>query len=189
VVVRYQDSQTHKTVFTGGTKGLSDFGPTGLARKEFNIMKVMSKFGVIEFRGATKTLVPGSVLEVISPESAVWEGTRSIYPFIFTSDSAWNVDVCAEVPEGYNIVGVYDESGEFIPSSACSQTFVSGEAKTIAFEVQETGSPEPSFDATLTMRSPKGKKVVKKMQSFDFRKKTFVDELKKAKALVRNKSK
>jgi hypothetical protein len=190
VVVRYQDSETHKTVYTGGTKGLSNFGVrTGLARMEFNIIKVTSQFGAIEFRGATKTLFSGSVLEVLSPDSAIWEGTRSVYPFIFTSDSDWGVDVCGELPPGYSIVGVYDANGNLVPSAKCVQTFVKGETKTIAFEVQETGSPEPSFDATLTLRSPKGKKVVKKMQSQDFRKKTFFDEVKKAKALVKKDSK
>jgi hypothetical protein len=190
VIVRYQDSQTHKTVYTGGTKGLRNFGAkSGLAKMEFNIIKVTSKFGVIEFRGATRTLFSGSVLEVLSPDSAISEGTRSVYPFIFTSDSDWGVDVCAEVPSGYSVVGVYDANGDLLPSTNCVQTFVKGETKTIAFEVQGTGSSGPSLRTTLTVRNPKSKKVVQKMETKDFRKKTFVDEVKKAKALVKKNSK
>ena len=126
-------------------------------------------------------VVIGSILEVIAPESAVWEGISSIYPFVFTSDSNWSVDVCASVPTGYEIVGVYDENGTLVESSECVQTFVSGQSKAVAFEVVEIGSPEPSLDATLTMISPKGKKEIKAVKAHDIRRKTFDDELGKAK--------
>jgi hypothetical protein len=180
VIVRYHDSDTGKTVYTGRPKDPSDF-VNGIAVREFQIMKVYKNGVFQEFRGGSKMVVTGSILEVIEPESSIWEGTNSVYPFIFSSDSDWSVDVCAEVPSGYRIVGAYDANGNLIQSSECVQAFVRGETKTVAFEVQETGSPEPSLDATLIMTSPKGKKVTKNVKAQDIRKKTFVERLKKAK--------
>jgi hypothetical protein len=181
VIVKYYDPETEKTVYVGSPKDPSDFNSSGIATKEFQIMKVFRNGVFQEYRGGSKMVVTGSILEIITPESAVWEGTGSIYPFIFTSDSNWSVDVCASVPTGYEIVGVYDANGNLVESSECAQTFVSGETKAVAFEVVETGSPEPSLDATLTMTSPKGKKVNKALKAQDIRRKSFDDELGKAK--------
>jgi len=114
VIVKYEDTINGKVVYVGRPKGPGDF-VDGIAEKNFQIMKVYKK-GVFQgYRGGKKTVVEGSILEMITPESAIWEGTQSVYPFIFTSDSDWTVDVCARVPEGYSIVGVYDEYGDLIP--------------------------------------------------------------------------
>ena len=76
--------------------------------------------------------ITGSVLEITYPEFVEWDGTEFLYPFIFTSDSDWQVDVCGTVPQGYRIVG-----------SPCLQLFLANETKVIFFDVRETGSPEP----------------------------------------------
>jgi VCBS repeat-containing protein len=76
--------------------------------------------------------ITGSVLDITYPEEVEWDGTEFLYPFIFTSDSDWEVDVCANVPEGYRVVG-----------NPCVQLFVMNETKVIFFDVQEIGSPEP----------------------------------------------
>jgi hypothetical protein len=81
----------------------------------------------------------------------VWDAERQLYPFIFTSDSDWTVDVCAEVPVGYQIVGAYDESGDLITGSSCTQTFVTGATKVVAFEVMDVGLAEPVLSAHLTV--------------------------------------
>ena len=98
-------------------------------------------------------MVTGSYLEVVHPDFAVWEDAAAgyVYPFIFTSDSDWTVDVCAYVPTGYAIVGVYDENGDLLTDSSCAQTFVSGETKVAAFDVIEVGSPEPVLGVLLTV--------------------------------------
>jgi hypothetical protein len=180
VIARYIDSETGDTVYVGRPKSPGDF-INNIAEKELQFIKVFKKNGDIIWRGGSKIVVNGSILEVIAPDSAIWEGTQSVYPFIFTSDSNWTGDVCADVPSGYSIVGVYDENGVLIPSADCMQTFVSGEAKTVAFEVQEIGSPEPYLDATLDIVGPKGKKVKKKVKVWDIRKKTFKEKLKEKK--------
>jgi len=186
VIARYMDSERDDTVYIGRPKGPSDF-VDDIAEKKFQFIKVHKKDGTVVWRGGSKTVVNGSFLEIISPESAIWEGTQSVYPFIFTSDSNWTVDVCAEVPAGYSIVGVYDENGDLIPSAECIQAFVSGESKTVAFEVQEIGSPEPWLDATLNITSPKGKKLKKKFEAYDIRMKTFKAKLKELRAKKKNK--
>ena len=90
----------------------------------------------------------GSILDVIYPESVQWDGYNFLYPFIFISDSNWEVNVCGSVPEGYRIVG-----------SPCVQLFVANQTKVIFFDITEVGSPEP----TLSLRGnvKRGNKVQK----------------------------
>ena len=158
VIVKYYDAPSGKTVYSGKPKGPSDFDETGLAQKDFQIIQVIRKNGGVQFNGGSKTVVEGSFLEIVYPDFAVWEDVAAgyVYPFIFTSDSDWSVDVCTRVPHGYEITGVYDANGDFVPEASCAQAFVSGETKVLAFDVVETGSPEPQLTARLTVRSPHG---------------------------------
>jgi hypothetical protein len=183
-IAQYYDTEMEKTVYVGRPMDPSDF-VDGIAEKAFQVIKAIKGATVI-FKGGSKIAVTGFLLEIISPQSGIWEGTQTAYPFIFTSDSDWTVDVCAEVPSGYSIVGVYDGSGDLIPSAECVQTFVSGETKAVAFEVEEIGLQEPWLEATLDMVSPKGKKVKKKVKAEEIRKKTFYKKLKKLKANKKN---
>ena len=185
VIIRFTDPETGSTVYVGRPKDPCDYDSSGIDVKHFQIMKVYKDGLFKEYRGGRLTVVEGSILELIEPESAVWDGNSSIYPFIFTSDSNWSVDVCAKVPAGYRIVGVYDANGNLTQSSECVQAFVNGETKTMAFEVLETGSPEPSLNATLSLKSPKGKKVKKEVRASDVRKKTFKKWLSQAKAKIK----
>ena len=163
VVVKSIDAETRTIVYTGLPKSPSDFVDTNgdalgdLATKEFQVIKVIRKDGVVEFKGGKKTVVTGSILEIVYPDSTVWEGTKQIYPFIFTSDSSWTTDVCLSVPSGYKIVGVYDGNGNLFGTTSCQQTFVAQETKVVAFEVQEVSSPPPFMKAKLKMKSPNGK--------------------------------
>ena len=126
------------------------------------MIKVIKKDGTIQFSGGSKTVVMGSLVEIIYPDYAIWEAGVSsyVYPFIMTSDSNWTVDVCAEVPVGYRIVGTYDENGDFVSSAKCAQTFVAGETKVIAFEVEDIGSPEPKLSAKLRLKHACKSKVL-----------------------------
>jgi hypothetical protein len=164
VVVKFQSVDVKG--YTGLPKGPGDFidsdgdGRLDLASKEFQFIKVNRKDGSVQFQGGRKTVITGSMLEVFYPVEAVWEEgqTRYLYPFIFASDSDWQVDVCAEVPAGYDIVGVYDDSGSLVSSTDCMQAFVSGQTKVAAFEVAQTGSPpEFALDARLKARGPNGR--------------------------------
>jgi len=87
------------------------------------------------------------------PTNAVWEEglQKFVYPFVFESDSAWAVDVCAYVPQGYKIV-----------NQPCQQTFLNaGELRSILFEVNKVGSPpEWVFHARLKARGPHGSKTL-----------------------------
>ncbi len=47
------------------------------------------------------------------------------------------------------IVGVYDENGDLVSDDSCISTFVSGETKVVAFEVEDVGSPDPLLNAVL----------------------------------------
>ena len=180
VIAKFYDILTKKTVYIGRPDELSDF-TNKLASKEFQIMKVFQKGKFLEYRGGSKLVVTGSYLEVIAPESSVWEGTKAVYPFIFISDSDWTVDVCAEIPSGYKVTGVYNENGDLVSTSQCAQTLVKGQVKVIAFEVTDIGSPEPSFGTTLNLKGPKGNKQSLKLAIKDLRKSTFDAKVKEAK--------
>ena len=112
--------------------------------------------GSLNMMPARQQKITGSLLTILYPEEAVWDQGTQLYPFIFISDSDWTVDLCAEVPVGYDIVGAYDENGDLMTDSACAQTFVTGEVKVVAFDVVDIGSPEPVLGALLTVEH-KGK--------------------------------
>lgn len=162
VIVKHVDAETGKTIYTGLPKSPSDFMDTDndgigdTATKEFQVIKVIKRDGTIEFKGGSKTVVTGSMLEIISPDAAVWSGLDEVYPFIFMSDSEWTVDVCLQMPTGYSIVGTLDENGNLVSGSTCAQAFVTGQTKIVAFQVQQGGSPEPDAKATLKVKNKKG---------------------------------
>ena len=115
-------------------------------RKEVvRMTKTIKKDGSVKYEGAHRTIITGSELTIDTPDYVVWESTHELYPFIFTSDSDWTVNVCAYMPSGYQIVG-----------DSCAQVFVAGQTKALEFRVVETGSPEPNLKATIKA-SHKGK--------------------------------
>ena len=140
--------------------GVLDTGAT----KEFQIIKVIRKetdqFGepIVQLGRGSKRVVVGSYLEIIFPEFAIWEEgvTSYLYPFILTSDTEWIVDVCAEVPAGYGIIGVYDEFGTLVETAECIQTVVANTKLVVAFEVVDLASPPPVVTAKFKLRGPKG---------------------------------
>ncbi|HTH74594.1 MAG TPA: S8 family serine peptidase [Trinickia sp.] len=115
---------------------------------------------IVQYADAGKTVYTGSYLEIIYPTYTVWdEGqTKYLYPFIMSSDSEWTLDVCAAVPQGYQIVGVYDADGSLVASADCIQAGVAGETKIVAFEVLDLQSPPPRLTAKLKIKH-KGKTV------------------------------
>jgi hypothetical protein len=115
---------------------------------------------IIQYADAGKTVYTGSYLEIIYPTFTLWdEGqTRYLYPFIMSSDSEWTLDVCAAVPQGYQIVGVYDADGSLVASADCVQAGVAGETKIVAFEVVDLQSPPPRLTTKLKIKH-KGRTV------------------------------
>jgi len=93
-------------------------------------------------------VIKGSELSVFQPDEIIWTSGTEIYPFLFISDSDWNVDVCLSVPTGYQIVS----------PGACGQTLVANEAKVFEFTVKDIGSPK-NFNAHAKFTfTHKGKK-------------------------------
>ncbi len=152
VIVKAIDSVSGKTMYTGSPKGPSDF-VNGLATKDFQFICMRNATGSTSCQGGSKTTVTGSLLEIVYPLYTVWDETSEYYPFIFTSDSDWTVDLCLSVPEGYKIAD----------QSSCIQTLVAGEVATV-FTVVETGSPEPNAKIKLRashIKQAKGGKEIK----------------------------
>jgi len=152
-----KEVETSATVYSAKT--VEDFVDTNgdhardLGTAELQVIRLLKKDGSEQWSGAAKDVITGSYLEITRPDFAYWDAvTGYTYPFIFSSDSNWDVDVCAQVPQGYAIVGVFDENGSRIGGTSCVQTFVAGGVKVVAFEVVETGSPEPELRARLRTR-------------------------------------
>ena len=117
---------------------------------------MIRKDGIVQYADASKTVS----LKIIYPSFTIWEEgiTRDVYPFILTGDSDWTVDVCAAVPVGDQIVGVYDADGTLTASSQCAQAGVAGDTTIVAFSVVDLQSPPPHLTAKLTIQH-KGRTV------------------------------
>jgi hypothetical protein len=181
VIAKFVDPATGRGVYVGRELSAKDF-VNGIVTREVQVVKVVNKQGKVQYGGGTKATFTGSILEVILPDSAIWEGAQFIYPFIFTSDSEWTVDVCANVPAGYRVVGAYNDNGELVPSTTCVQSVVANQTKVIAFEVVDLESPEPSLEATLTLRNPRGKTEIHRHKTSDIRRETLDPQMRDAKA-------
>ena len=138
VIVKY--GETGNVVYTGKQKDPTDFKDTDsdmlgdLATKDFQIMKVINKDGTLDYKAGSKTVITGSILEIISPEYVIWENNETVYPFIFASDSNWTIDICISMPKGYEAV-----------EGNCTQALVANETKEVLFKIIEVGSPEPEM--------------------------------------------
>ncbi|MFC1810718.1 thrombospondin type 3 repeat-containing protein [Patescibacteria group bacterium] len=169
VIGRTIDTELSQYVYTGLPKSAEDFvvdidgdGVGDVAKKELHFIKVTKKNGDVEYKGGSKMVAVDitSELDIVYPLDATWDDSVSgyVYPFIFTSNDNWEVDVCAQLPVGYEVVGVYDENGILVTTDSCSQAFVAGETKVIAFDVVQTGSPpEWAFKAKFKVKGPSGR--------------------------------
>jgi len=173
VIAKYRDPETGSVAYSGKNKRVEDFDRTEdedkegddkaedfqpkLAHKSLKVIKTLHKDGTIRLQGGAKSVVVGSMLEIVVPDYTVWANSNETYPFIFTSKENWTVNVCLQVPQGYSIFGVYDAEGKITTNASCTQEFVEGESKVALFELVETGPPEPDVAATITTTSPEGK--------------------------------
>jgi hypothetical protein len=89
----------------------------------------------------------GSELWIFEPSYVVWDDTTEYYPFVFESDSNWEVDVCVEAPEGY----------EPADGVNCLQSFVAGEVKSLLFTIIEVGSVPGPVKTKMKFKGPNGK--------------------------------
>jgi hypothetical protein len=104
--------------------------------------------GVIDSASSAST-INGSRLDVYQPDYIDWSNPSEIYPFMFISDSDWDVNVCLSVPAGYTIAA----------PGTCDQTLVNSETKIVEFTVNDIGSPK-NFNAHATINvTHKGKKT------------------------------
>jgi len=180
VIAKYQDPGSNKTVYTGKFKNFmwnrsgcwwhwdrddDDQGgvtPPDIIRKHLRIIKMIRRNGSVKFLGGLKTIITGSQLDIYHPEYTIWEGDQELYPFVYTSEENWDVDVCMYVPQGYNLMGILDDNEEVVSTTDCVNAFVAGESKVFLFEVEDVGSPEPELSFTLRAKHKKGK--IKKLK-------------------------
>lgn len=120
-----------------------------LVSKSLRIEKTIYKNGQVKYEAGNRLVLWGSELTIDHPDYTVWSGTEELYPFTFTTNDTWDINVCLDAPAGYTIAGVMDIDGNMIEDSNCLQTLVAGESKAVLFKAIETSSPEPDFTATF----------------------------------------
>lgn len=180
VIAKYADSGM--TVYTGKFKNfkwnrsgypwhwenddddVDGYNPPQKITKHLHIIKQIRRNGEVTFLGGFRLVVSGSHLDIDHPEYMFWQDEQELYPFVFTSEEDWDVDVCISVPDGYRLVGIQDENEEVVSTSNCVHTFVAGESKVFLFDVEDLQSPEPDLSLSLnTEHEGKVTKVLKKI--------------------------
>jgi hypothetical protein len=150
VIVKYFDQQSGQVAYAGKNKNPDDFKTTTngkLATKNLKFMKTIKKdrAGRVSYQcdAGEESEYEGSYLRVTYPDTALWRDDveEYTYPFVFSTDSSWDVDVCTKVPEGYEIAGVMNEDGQIVSNNSCAHTLVAGEDKVLLFRVVDVGSP------------------------------------------------
>ena len=127
------------TVYTGlpQNPGAAQANPVTF----LDVIRAIDKDGNVTIRAGKKTVVEGSYLEIIEPDYVIWENEVELYPFLFTSDSEWNIDLCLHVPAGYAV-----HEGE------CQQLLVANETATLMLTVEDMESPEPNFSLEIKLK-------------------------------------
>ncbi|MEM2954770.1 MAG: chitobiase/beta-hexosaminidase C-terminal domain-containing protein [Candidatus Nanoarchaeia archaeon] len=132
-----------------------------LRTKNIRFVEIIKKDGSVKYEAGDRLVVPGSVLTIDMLDTTLWTDTTELYPFIFTSDSDWTVDVCMNLQPGYVLEGIFDMDGSLIATNSCVQTFVSNEQKILLFSLKEISSPEPDFKVAMTIKNKKTGKTQK----------------------------
>ena len=96
---------------------------------------------------AKGTKKSGSELWIFEPTFVMWDDIEAYYPFVFLSDSNWDIDVCVQAPEGYQVAD----------SVNCMQSLVANEAKSILFKMVEVGSKPGKTKVNMKIKGPHGK--------------------------------
>jgi parallel beta-helix repeat protein len=157
VIAKFTDDSTNKTIYIGREKCSSDFKDTNrdgirdFAHKDFRVTKTIKRDGSVQYMPAGMITITGSELNITRPDYTIWEGSEELYPFIFVSDSNWTIDICAQMPEGYQISGIMDADGNMVSTTNCTQVFVAGETEVLLFDMAKTGSPDPNMNFSIAV--------------------------------------
>ena len=81
-IMKFFDPATGKSVYVGRSQTPSSFNATTkLATDPYLFSKILLNGTFVTYISLNKFTVTGSLLEVMAPESAIWDGTKNIYPF------------------------------------------------------------------------------------------------------------
>jgi parallel beta-helix repeat protein len=150
---------------------------------DLKYMKQVKKNGDVRYLAATVVVTHGSLLETIFPQYFVWEDTVEYYPVAYVTDDNWEVDVCADAPDGYELTSILDENDQVVTTSECMHTVIPGDPRLFLYELTDLESPEPDMVFDLTAKHD-GKVKKHKVQVPGYRKWTkAAAQAPKAKAL------
>lgn len=84
-------------------------------------------------------------LTIDHPQYSVWDNSTEIYPMNVFSNSTCDLDVCALVPPGYELVTVLDDEDLPLPTSSgdCVHSLVSGDDVILLFQLAIVIDAEP----------------------------------------------
>lgn len=112
--------------------------------------------GSLHLMPARHQQVSGSLLTITYPREAVWQAASQLYPFIFRSDASWDVSVCAEVPPGHSVTGVYDAAGNLVSTGTCAGAKGGREDVVLSFEALQGDAAAAPLKAVARVRGPDG---------------------------------
>ena len=133
-------------VSCGGTCVIGCTNKT-IVSKTLRFVKLIKKNGDVKYEAGNRLILHGSELNITAADYVVWSGTEELYPFIFSSDTNWTVDVCINVPAGYTIAGVMDIDGNILSTTECMQTIIENEERVILFALTTEAGTSALADA------------------------------------------
>ncbi len=134
--------------------------------KHLRFIKRIKRNGAVKYSSSGRNIVIGSQIDIDSVDYMVWDGTEELYPFVFSSEQDWTVDVCMSVPQGYEVAGILDLDGEVVDATECLHTMVADEEKTFLFRVVDLESPEPNLTIAMNVERHGGEltKITKRVE-------------------------
>jgi hypothetical protein len=135
VIARYDDGTD--VAFVGTPKDPEDFDASGIARKDLQFIQVLRRA----------------------------EERQYTYPFVFSSNSAWAVNLCVAASDDVEIDGVWSASQGLEPGETCVDvSVVGGSAREVTFDVTRSGNELPQLVATLRVVGPSGSEQVRTVE-------------------------
>ncbi|MCP4604321.1 MAG: HYR domain-containing protein [Proteobacteria bacterium] len=120
--------------------------------KHLRYMKLVKHNGSVKYSSCGRNIVIGSEITIDAVDYTIWTDTEELYPFVFESEEDWTIDVCMQVPEGYDVAGILDEDGNVVETDDCIQTLVTDEQRVFLFRVIDLQSPEPNLSLAMDVQ-------------------------------------
>ncbi|MCX6800383.1 MAG: hypothetical protein NT091_04540, partial [Candidatus Falkowbacteria bacterium] len=118
IVGAYYDNINNLIVYHGRFVSLDENTNTAQT-KILRFIKVIDENKNIYYRAGKRIIIKGSQLNIDTPEYTPKSSESELYPFIFSSDEEWSINLCLDLPPGYGLQNVIDQSGKGLNPANC----------------------------------------------------------------------